>query len=107
MAQAERFGVARSNVDFREGRFEDLAALGIADASVDVVISDCAINLSPSKERVCAEIFRVLKPGGELYFSDAFAGRRQTSPTDRFCSASASPARCMSRTFAACCSGRP
>jgi SAM-dependent methyltransferase len=74
--QAERFGFARSNVDFREGRFEDLAALGVAAASVDVVISNCALNLSPDKRRVFAEILRVLKPGGELYFSDVFADRR-------------------------------
>lgn len=73
---AERFGHTRSNVNFIEGRIEDLAALGIADASVDIVVSNCVINLSPDKERVFAEILRVLKPGGELHFSDVFADRR-------------------------------
>ena len=75
-SQAKRFGFQRSNVDFRRGYIEDLAAIGIADESVDVVISNCVINLSPDKGRVFAEILRVLKPGGELYFSDVFAGRR-------------------------------
>lgn len=75
-AQAEKLGYAASNVDFRSGWIEDLAAVGIADASVDVVVSNCVVNLSPAKDRVFAEIRRVLKPGGELFFSDVFADRR-------------------------------
>ncbi|MEO8461520.1 MAG: methyltransferase domain-containing protein [Dokdonella sp.] len=73
---AERYGYARSNVSFVDGFIEDLTACGIADSSVDVVVSNCVLNLSPEKERVFAEIMRVLKPGGELYFSDVFADRR-------------------------------
>jgi arsenite methyltransferase len=78
--QMARFGFDHPNVDFRQGYIEDLAAAGIEDNSVDVVISNCVINLSPEKERVFAEIFRVLRPGGELYFSDVFSNRR--IPTD-------------------------
>ena len=74
--QARIFGHRASNVGFIEGRFEDLASLGIADGSIDVVISNCALNLSPDKAKVFAEIHRVLKPGGELLFSDVFASRR-------------------------------
>lgn len=75
-AQARRFGYDQSNADFRFGYIEDLAAAGVEDDSVDVVISNCVINLSPDKRAVLSEIFRVLKPGGELYFSDIFADRR-------------------------------
>jgi len=71
-----QFGYATPNVSFVQGYIEDLAAAGIADASVDLVVSNCVVNLSPDKRRTLGEIFRVLKPGGELYFSDVYADRR-------------------------------
>jgi SAM-dependent methyltransferase len=74
--QTRRFGYDRPNVEFHKGYLEDLAAVGIADASVDVVISNCVINLVGDKQRVFSEIQRVLKPGGELLFADVFADRR-------------------------------
>ena len=64
------------NVEFKKGYIEALAEIGIEDESVDVVISNCVINLSPDKEAVFKEVWRVLKVGGELYFSDIFADRR-------------------------------
>lgn len=74
--QAEVFGLKESNVEFKKGYIEDLKSLGIEDGSLDVVTSNCVINLSPDKSNVFSEIFRVLKNGGELYFSDVFADRR-------------------------------
>ncbi len=75
-SQMRRFGFSKPNVEFKKGYIEDLREIGIEDESFDVVISNCVINLSPAKEAVFSEIFRVLKPGGELYFADIFAGRR-------------------------------
>ncbi|CAI5943653.1 unnamed protein product [Closterium sp. NIES-64] len=72
----EKFGFEKSNVSFRKGFIEDLKAANVEDSSVDVVVSNCVINLAPSKVPVIAEIARVLKTGGELYFSDVFADRR-------------------------------
>lgn len=75
-SQMTRFGYDSPNISFRKGYIEDLATAGVEDDSVDVVISNCVINLSPDKQSVFNEILRVLKPGGEIYFSDVFADRR-------------------------------
>jgi ubiquinone/menaquinone biosynthesis C-methylase UbiE len=73
-AVMERFGHARPNVAFHEGFIETADA--IPDGSIDLVISDCVLNLSPMKDQVYRTIWRVLREGGELHVSDIAADRR-------------------------------
>lgn len=73
---ARRFGHRASNVRFIEGELERLDELDLEPESFDLIVSNCVINLCQDKGRVLKGAHRLLKPGGELYFSDVYADRR-------------------------------
>lgn len=71
---AEQFGY--DNVRFVKGYIEQLDALDLEPGSFDIIVSNCVVNLSPDKTSVLKGVARLLKPGGEFYFSDVYADRR-------------------------------
>lgn len=71
---ADAFGFA--NVRFVRGYIERLDELPLEPGSFDVIVSNCVVNLSPDKDAVMRGVQRLLKDGGEFYFSDVYAGRR-------------------------------
>jgi arsenite methyltransferase len=71
---AEVFGF--DNVQFMQGYIERLEDLKLEPGSFDVIVSNCVVNLSPDKDAVMRGVHRLLKPGGEFFFSDVYADRR-------------------------------
>lgn len=71
-----QFGYRRPNVSFLKGRLEQLDRLDLPAGSFDVIVSNRALNLCIDKAAVLRAVYRLLKPGGEMYFSDVYADRR-------------------------------
>ena len=68
----EKFNYSQPNVRFVQGYLENLVGAGLPPNYFDIIVSNCVMNLSPDKNSVLSEAFNVLKPGGELYFSDVY-----------------------------------
>ncbi|KAM3913983.1 arsenite methyltransferase-like [Leptodactylus fuscus] len=71
----QKFGFQEPNVSFLKGYIEDLKGVNLEDETFDVVVSNCVINLCPVKQVVLKEVYRVLKDGGEMFFSDMYISK--------------------------------
>jgi len=72
----EKFGYKYANVKFMKGNIDHLDKVELEKESFDLIISNCVINLAVNKQKVLNEVFRLLKKGGEMYFSDVYCDRR-------------------------------
>ena len=72
----KKFGYEKANVEFKKGEIEKLDQLNISENSLDLIISNCVINLSTNKQKVLADCYKLLKQGGEMYFSDVYVDKR-------------------------------
>ena len=72
----EVFGYTKPNISFRKAYLENLDEIDLAPNSFDVIVSNCVINLVMDKAAVLRHAYELLKPGGELYFSDVYCDRR-------------------------------
>ena len=72
----DKYGYKKSNVQFIKGNIDHLEELGLAPNSFDLIISNCVINLATNKRKVLQDAFKLLKKGGEMYFSDVYSDRR-------------------------------
>ncbi|XP_040294229.1 arsenite methyltransferase-like [Bufo bufo] len=71
----QKFGFQQPNVNFTKGYIENLKEADLLDETFDVVVSNCVINLCADKKTVLKEVYRVLKNGGEMFFSDMYINK--------------------------------
>lgn len=72
----QKFGYSKPNIEFIKGNIEALDELGLEEGSFDLIISNCVVNLAKEKQKVLNDAYKLLKPGGEMYFSDVYCERR-------------------------------
>lgn len=70
------FGYSQSNVEFIKGNIDALEELKLGEGTFDLIISNCVINLVENKQKLFDNVYKLLKPGGEMFFSDVYADRR-------------------------------